>query len=105
MPSLQTYQLCLGLVRELAASIDELGDQLGSHLEDEEQHCFPVIDQALTLEEFQSFGKATAKAVGMRAVLVPHSEIPDEQRGHTQGEPDAVVHRLADLLTVIDRWR
>jgi hypothetical protein len=51
---------------ELAASIDELGAQLGSHLQEEERNCFPVIDQALTVEEFESFGKATAKAIGMR---------------------------------------
>jgi hemerythrin-like domain-containing protein len=51
---------------ELAGHIDELGTELGSHLEDEEQRCFPVIDQALSVEEFQSFGKATAKAIGMR---------------------------------------
>jgi len=45
------------------------------------------------------------QAVGMRAVLVPHSEIPDYQLGHTQGEPDAVVARLTDLLAVVDAWR
>jgi iron-sulfur cluster repair protein YtfE (RIC family) len=50
----------------LAGSVDELGTELGAHLEDEELHCFPVIDQALSAEEFESFGKATAKAVGMR---------------------------------------
>ena len=32
-----------------------------------------------------------AKQVGMRAVLVPHSAIPDDQRGHVEGDPDAVV--------------
>lgn len=45
-----------------------------------------------------------AKEVGMRAVLVPHSDIPDVQRGPVSGEPDAVVHRLADLLPVLDGW-
>ncbi len=50
----------------LAGNIDELATELGSHLEDEEQRCFPVIDQALSAEEFESFGKATAKAIGMR---------------------------------------
>jgi putative hydrolase of the HAD superfamily len=45
-----------------------------------------------------------AKSVGMRAVLVPHSDIPASQIGHTEGEPDAVIHRLADLLPIIDRW-
>jgi putative hydrolase of the HAD superfamily len=46
-----------------------------------------------------------AKAVGMRAVLVPHSNIPLRQRGHTEGEPDAVVQRLGDVLAVVDGWR
>lgn len=45
-----------------------------------------------------------AKEVGMRAVLVPHSAIPDAQRGHVEGDPDAVVDRLADLLAVVDGW-
>ncbi|PZS27525.1 MAG: HAD family hydrolase [Pseudonocardiales bacterium] len=46
-----------------------------------------------------------AKSVGMRAILVPHSTIPAEQHGPVMGEPDAVVQRLADVLTVIDGWR
>lgn len=46
-----------------------------------------------------------ARQVGMRAVLVPHSDIPDYQRGPVAGEPDAVVHRLADMLALVDRWR
>jgi putative hydrolase of the HAD superfamily len=46
-----------------------------------------------------------AKEVGMRAVLVPHSEIPDFQLGPVTGEPDAVVQRLADLLRLVDAWR
>lgn len=45
-----------------------------------------------------------AHQAGMRAVWVPHSVIPQEQRGHTEGEPDAVVERLLDLLPVVDRW-
>jgi putative hydrolase of the HAD superfamily len=45
-----------------------------------------------------------AQAVGMRAVLVPHSDIPEAQRGHTEGAPDAVVHTLAELVPVIDSW-
>lgn len=46
-----------------------------------------------------------AAQVGLRTVYVPHSLIPAEQLGHTEGEPDAVIHELADLLPVIDRWR
>jgi putative hydrolase of the HAD superfamily len=46
-----------------------------------------------------------ARSVGLRAVLLPHSEIPDHQRGPAAGEPDAVVDRLADLLPLVDGWR
>jgi len=46
-----------------------------------------------------------AKEVGMRAVLVPHSDIPEQQKGHVEGDPDAVVNRLGDLLAVVDGWR
>ncbi|GAA4991602.1 HAD family hydrolase [Actinopolymorpha pittospori] len=46
-----------------------------------------------------------ARSAGMRAVHVPHSQIPAGQLGHTLGEPDAVVERLADLLPLVDRWR
>ena len=45
-----------------------------------------------------------AKQVGMRAVLVPHSSIPEGQKGHVEGDPDAVVQRLGDLLEIIDGW-
>jgi hypothetical protein len=51
---------------ELADEIDALDSLLASHLDDEEQHCFPVIDAALTMDEFEAFGKANAKAIGMR---------------------------------------
>jgi putative hydrolase of the HAD superfamily len=46
-----------------------------------------------------------AKSVGMRAVLLPHSDIPADQRGPIQGDPDAVVQRLGDVLAVVDGWR
>jgi putative hydrolase of the HAD superfamily len=45
-----------------------------------------------------------AGSAGMRTVLVPHSAIPEVQRGHTDGVPDAVIQQLADLPAVIDRW-
>ncbi len=44
-----------------------------------------------------------SRSVGMRAVLVPHSEIPDDQKGPVEGEADAVVQRLRDVLAVVDR--
>ena len=46
-----------------------------------------------------------AQQVGMRAVYVPHSDIPESQRGPVDGHPDATVQTLADLLPLVDRWR
>jgi putative hydrolase of the HAD superfamily len=46
-----------------------------------------------------------AHGVGLRAVLLPHSEIPEHQKGPVDGDPDAVVQRLSDLLSIIDGWR
>lgn len=45
-----------------------------------------------------------AGRLGMRTVLVPHSQIPPAQHGHTDGIPDATIQQLADLLTILDRW-
>jgi putative hydrolase of the HAD superfamily len=46
-----------------------------------------------------------AAQVGMRTIHVPHSEIPEEQLGHSEGEPDGVVHRLLEVHDVVARWR
>lgn len=46
-----------------------------------------------------------AKSVGMHAVLIPHSVIPDVQKGPVVGEADAVIDQLSDLLAVVDRLR
>ncbi|HEV7649960.1 MAG TPA: HAD family hydrolase [Actinophytocola sp.] len=45
-----------------------------------------------------------AKGVGMRAVLVPHSDIPANQQVPVDVLPDAVIQRLADLEEVVDSW-
>lgn len=41
-----------------------------------------------------------AKSAGMRAVLVPHSEVP----AHEEAVPDAVISRLAELTAHLDAW-
>jgi putative hydrolase of the HAD superfamily len=46
-----------------------------------------------------------AKAVGMRAVLVPHSDIPVAQQVPVDVRPDAVINELAELPEVIAGWR
>ncbi len=45
-----------------------------------------------------------AASVGLRTVFVPHSDIPTDQRGHVDGQPDAVVHGLGEVLGVVERW-
>lgn len=50
----------------IAGRLEDLATLLATHPDDEEAHCFPVIDEALSVEEFESFGNATAKAIGMR---------------------------------------
>ena len=45
-----------------------------------------------------------AKGVGMRAVLVPHSEIPADQHVPVDVTPDAVIQRLAELPDVVRGW-
>lgn len=46
-----------------------------------------------------------ASSLGMRTILIPHSDIPEAQQGPVTGTPDAVVHRLAEVLDVVDSWR
>jgi putative hydrolase of the HAD superfamily len=45
-----------------------------------------------------------AQRAGLRAVLVPHSDIPRAQRVPVDVRPDAVIQRLLDLLPVVDGW-
>ena len=45
-----------------------------------------------------------AQLVGMRAILVPHSEIPEHQQVPVDVVPDAVVQRLGEVLDVVRRW-
>jgi putative hydrolase of the HAD superfamily len=45
-----------------------------------------------------------AQRVGMRAVLVPHSDIPAGQQVPVDVHPDGVAHCLLDVLALVDRW-
>jgi putative hydrolase of the HAD superfamily len=45
-----------------------------------------------------------ARNAGLRAIHIPLSTIPADQVGHTEGEPDAVVHRLAEIATLVKAW-
>jgi len=46
-----------------------------------------------------------AASAGMRTILVPHSDIPRDQAGHTEGTPDAVAHRLSEVYDIVSSWR
>jgi len=46
-----------------------------------------------------------AQQVGMKAVLIPHSNIPAHQHVEVPGEPDGVIADLRELLPLIDQWR
>ena len=46
-----------------------------------------------------------AQQAGMRAIHIPHSLIPTEQVGHSEGTPDAVAHSLAEIPALISPWR
>ncbi len=46
-----------------------------------------------------------ASNVGMRTILVPHSDVPVEQVGHSVGEPDAIAHRLSEVFDIVSAWR
>lgn len=42
--------------------------------------------------------------LGIRTIWLPHSDIPDDQRGHSEGEPDATIHRLSDIPGILASW-
>ncbi|MDQ1733390.1 MAG: putative hydrolase of the superfamily [Pseudonocardiales bacterium] len=45
-----------------------------------------------------------AQQVGMRAVHIPHSQIPAWQTTGVEGRPDAVISELSELPAVLDGW-
>ncbi|EGD40626.1 HAD-superfamily hydrolase, subfamily IA [Nocardioidaceae bacterium Broad-1] len=45
-----------------------------------------------------------AQEAGLRAIHIPHSNIPSSQVGHSEGSPDAVAHRLSDIHHIIRSW-
>ncbi|GAB6897455.1 HAD family hydrolase [Kineosporia succinea] len=45
-----------------------------------------------------------SQRVGMRAVHVPHSDIPLDQQVPVEVTPDGTAHRLLDVLDLVDGW-
>lgn len=44
------------------------------------------------------------QSAGMRAIWVPHSQIPASQQVAHDATPDAVAHRLLDVLDIVEGW-
>ena len=42
--------------------------------------------------------------VGMRAIWIPHSDIPAAQRVEVTAVPDGRAHELLDVLAMVDEW-
>jgi len=45
------------------------------------------------------------QSVGMRAIWVPHSDIPANQQVSHEATPDAVAHEILDVLDVVTGWQ
>jgi len=46
-----------------------------------------------------------SQLAGMRAIWVPHSEIPVAQQVSVDVTPDGVAHDLLDILDIVDGWQ
>jgi len=44
-----------------------------------------------------------ARNAGLKAIHIPHSDIPAEQVGRSVGEPDAVAHELSEIPGILAR--
>jgi len=46
-----------------------------------------------------------SQLAGMRAIWVPHSQIPPSQQVAVDVTPDGVAHELLDILDILDGWQ
>ena len=46
-----------------------------------------------------------SQQAGMRAIWVPHSQIPASQQVSVDVTPDGVAHQLLDILDILDGWQ
>lgn len=45
-----------------------------------------------------------AQSIGMKGIWIPHSVLPAEETPDLGVVPDAVAHRLGDVLTIVRQW-
>ena len=46
-----------------------------------------------------------SQRAGMRAIWIPHSQIPVGEQVSVDVTPDGVAHQLLDILEIVDGWR
>jgi len=44
------------------------------------------------------------QSAGMRAVWIPHSDIPENQQVSHEATPDAIAHELSDVAEIVTAW-
>lgn len=44
------------------------------------------------------------QSAGMRAIWIPHSDIPESQQVSHEATPDAVAHELSDVFDIVAAW-
>ncbi len=45
------------------------------------------------------------QSAGIRAIWIPHSDIPESQQVSHQATPDAIAHELGDIAEIVLAWR
>ncbi len=64
----------------------------------EPEHCVYVGDRSY--EDVHG-----PQSAGMRAIWIPHSNIPEYQQVSHDATPDAVAHDIEDIRRIVEAWR
>jgi len=107
-PMLESVDAALDHGDALADKVDALAGALDGHLRHEEHSALPLIQEVLTVEDWEAFGKAMARKQGIKgaAMYVPwivDSASSDERRRFFAQLPPPV--RLASKLVLEPRYR
>ena len=93
-----------------ATSIDEVIAEAGItksgffyHFRDKNELARAMLRRYVETEDRLFDDIWGAQNAGMKAIHVPHSDIPTEQLGHSEGRPDAVAHELADIPGLLEQ--
>jgi hypothetical protein len=100
-PLLATYDEALASgAPDLAVRARELGEVLGRHLEHEEEEALPLIQAVMTPRDWRAFGRAMARAQGVRGVS---NWIPWIVDGMSRSERKGFLARFPAPLRLVNR--